>query len=53
MVIHSLRHAAYSNNGSRNMDGKIEQSVELAVKDVSVAYNNGHVALYDASFSFL
>ena len=51
MVIHSLRHAAYSNNGSRNMDGKIEQSVELAVKDVSVAYNNGHVALYDASFT--
>ena len=33
------------------MDGKQEYPVELTVKDVSVAYNNGHVALYDASFS--
>ena len=33
------------------MNGKQEYSVELTVKDVSVAYNNGHVALYDASFS--
>ena len=27
-----------------------EVPVELAVQNVSVAYNNGHVALYDASF---
>ena len=33
------------------MNGKQEYPVELTVKDVSVAYNNGHVALYDASFS--
>ena len=26
-----------------------EVPVELAVQNVSVAYNNGHVALYDAS----
>lgn len=27
-----------------------EVPVKLAVQNVSVAYNNGHVALYDASF---
>lgn len=33
------------------MNGKQEYPVELTVKDVSVAYNNGHVALHNASFS--
>ena len=27
------------------------ERVELTVKDVSVAYHNGHVALHNASFS--
>lgn len=33
------------------MDKNEQQNVELTVKDVSVAYNNGHIALYDASFT--
>lgn len=33
------------------MNGKNDHPVELTVKDVSVAYNNGHVALHDASFT--
>ena len=32
------------------MNTDAEVPVELAVQNVSVAYNNGHVALYDASF---
>ena len=32
------------------MGNSENNAVELAVQNVSVAYNNGHVALYDASF---
>lgn len=33
------------------MDENKQDNVNLTVKDISVAYNNGHIALYDASFT--
>lgn len=33
------------------MDTNEQNNVELTARDISVAYNNGHIALYDASFT--